>query len=71
MPFYEYRCDECHAEFQTFVKTMDPACPRCPKCRGKKVSRKQSVFGVGSSQPAQSAQRCSSCQQSGSCPMAQ
>jgi putative FmdB family regulatory protein len=72
MPFYEYSCESCQAEFETFVKTMTDAKPVCPKCGGKKVARKMSVFGVSApeSHPAP-AGGCGSCHQSGTCPMAQ
>ena len=30
MPIFEYRCDSCHHEFETLVRTGDtPACPKC------------------------------------------
>jgi putative FmdB family regulatory protein len=30
VPIFEYRCDSCHHEFETLVRTGDtPACPKC------------------------------------------
>lgn len=30
MPIFEYRCQSCHHQFETLVRTGDtPACPKC------------------------------------------
>ncbi len=71
MPFYEYHCDACGADFQVFVKTMDAPTPTCEACGAAKVSRKLSVFGVGASQPAPAPSGCAGCERGGSCPMSQ
>jgi putative FmdB family regulatory protein len=69
MPFYEYKCGDCGAEFETFVKTISAPVPQCPECHGKKVARTPSVFGVSSSQPsAGPSPACPSCHQSDNCP---
>lgn len=69
MPFYEYYCESCQKSFETFARTMDAPAPACPHCDGRKVSRKLSVFGVGSGQPQPAAGGCGSCAQAGACPM--
>ncbi len=71
MPFYEYHCHDCGAEFQSFVKTMNPKPPKCEKCGGKKVKKMPSVFGVGATRTPPPPAGCGGCASSGSCPMAQ
>ncbi len=68
MPFYEYQCRACQADFETFVKTMSSAVPACPECGSRKVTRKLSVFGVGTAAPPPPPTNCASCSHSGSCP---
>lgn len=34
MPIYEYRCNDCHAEFERLVKFSDPPLTACPTCGG-------------------------------------
>ena len=69
MPFYEYKCQDCGAEFDTFVRTTSAPAPECPKCQGRKVKKIPSVFGVSSSQPNSGpSPDCPSCHQSDSCP---
>ncbi len=70
MPFYEYTCESCGKDFEILARTMTPETPACPECGHKKVTRKLSVFGVGSGQPAAPAAGCGGCAQSRSCPMA-
>jgi putative FmdB family regulatory protein len=71
MPFYEYRCEKCQAEFEALVKTMDAPAPKCRQCGSGRVVKKLSVFGVGAAAPArEKGASCQSCQQGGSCPMA-
>jgi len=71
MPFYEYHCQACQADFETFVKTMHSASPTCPQCNGRKVTRKLSVFGVGASATPPPVSDCSACPHSGRCPAGQ
>lgn len=42
MPIYEYRCQECHHEFERMQKFSDPPVAACPTCAGavqKLISR--------------------------------
>ena len=42
MPIYEYRCQECHHEFERLQKFSDPPIEACPTCAGsvqKLISR--------------------------------
>ena len=42
MPIYEYRCQECHHEFERMQKFSDPPVAACPTCEGsvqKLISR--------------------------------
>ena len=34
MPTYEYRCDSCGHEFETFQKITDDPLTACPRCTG-------------------------------------
>ncbi len=35
MPTYQYRCDECHHDFEEFQSIVDDPISECPKCKGK------------------------------------
>ena len=42
MPIYEYRCQDCHHEFERMQKFSDPPVAACPACEGavqKLISR--------------------------------
>jgi putative FmdB family regulatory protein len=42
MPIYEYRCQDCHHEFERMQKFSDPPIAACPTCAGsvqKLISR--------------------------------
>ena len=42
MPIYEYRCQDCHHEFERMQKFSDPPVAACPTCTGsvqKLISR--------------------------------
>ena len=42
MPIYEYRCQDCHYEFEKMQKFSDPPVAACPTCAGsvqKLISR--------------------------------
>jgi putative FmdB family regulatory protein len=42
MPIYEYRCLDCHHEFERMQKFSDPPADSCPSCTGtvqKLISR--------------------------------
>ncbi len=62
MPIFEYICQECQHEFEALVFGRDKA--RCPKCKGKKLSPKLSVFATsakGSASASVSTGACGSC----------
>ena len=47
MPIYEYRCRDCHHEFELLVR-LGASPPRgCPKCGRSQVERKLSSFARG------------------------
>jgi putative FmdB family regulatory protein len=48
MPIYEYRCEECDADFELFVRSLSQqADPSCPRCGSHRVKKAISLFGVG------------------------
>ncbi|MBA3915043.1 MAG: zinc ribbon domain-containing protein [Acidobacteriales bacterium] len=62
MPIFEYVCQKCQHEFEALVYGADQA--ECPKCTGKELSPKLSVFAVsakGSSPAATPSGSCGSC----------
>ena len=60
MPIYEYRCDECSAEFEELVFGSDPKV-KCPRCGSGKTSKKMSAFGMsGVDKPFAGGSSCSS-----------
>jgi len=63
MPIYEYICKECNHPFEALVYGKEKA--ECPKCHGKKLEAKLSVFAVsaGSSKSASASASgaCGSC----------
>jgi putative FmdB family regulatory protein len=62
MPIFEYACKECSHEFEALVFGNNK--PECPKCHGKKLESKLSVFAVsakGAEVAAPSAGPCGSC----------
>ena len=45
MPIYEYYCKKCHAIYNFFARSLNPAGkPVCPKCKSKALTREISVF---------------------------
>ena len=44
MPTYEYRCDNCGHEFETFQSIKDGALRKCPECGKLKLQR---LIGTG------------------------
>lgn len=43
MPIYEYACQDCDRSFEELVlRRSDEDEVRCPKCKGKRVSKKMS-----------------------------
>jgi len=66
VPIYEFRCGKCGAEFEKLV-SAGAAPPPCPKCRGRKVERRFSVFGAksgGKFTGSRGGSGCSSCAKS-------
>ncbi|PYV49726.1 MAG: zinc ribbon domain-containing protein [Acidobacteria bacterium] len=61
MPIFEYSCNTCQNEFEALVFGKDKAV--CPKCRGKNLTPKLSVFAVSAKGPASApgAGSCGSC----------
>jgi putative FmdB family regulatory protein len=47
MPLFEYVCSRCGEEFEKIVASVRSRVS-CPECRGRKVKRKFSLFGVKS-----------------------
>lgn len=39
MPIYEYRCETCGHELETFQKVSDFALQECPACKNKTLKR--------------------------------
>ena len=35
MPNYDYKCNDCNHQFETFQSIHDNALTECPKCNGK------------------------------------
>ena len=44
MPIYEYTCKDCSHEFEALVYGREKA--ECPKCHGKRLTPRLSVFAV-------------------------
>ena len=44
MPIFEYTCQQCDHDFEALVYGNGKA--ECPKCHGKKLAPKLSVFAV-------------------------
>src|SRR5262245_64019025 len=62
MPIFEYLCQSCEYEFEALIFGDEKA--SCPKCHGKKLAAKLSVFAVaakGASAPMPSVGACGSC----------
>ena len=47
MPIYEYVCNQCDHEFEKLIFNSSEKVG-CPKCKGKRVSRKMSAFAFSS-----------------------
>lgn len=39
MPIYEYRCEECHIQFEQMHRITDESLPDCPACGSAQVSK--------------------------------
>ena len=75
MPIYEYRCEDCGAEFEKRVaRAADSADVGCPSCGQRQVAMRLSTFSVavGGSKRSGSIPGCPSagnCPNSGMCGM--
>lgn len=60
MPLYEYRCDDCGATFEKFVRSFSSNGDiECPECASEEVSRAFSSFATsGTSDRAPAASNC-------------
>lgn len=66
MPIYEYKCNECGEDFEKLVSGSNQDVS-CPKCNGKNIVKKFSLFGMsGVVKPVTSAggSGCSYCSKS-------
>lgn len=62
MPIFEYTCQQCQHQFEALIYGKEKA--TCPKCQGKKLEPKLSVFAVSAKSGASSpmpAGPCGSC----------
>ncbi len=48
MPFYEYRCGGCGAEFEYFARNTSDGARACPKCGCSDLKKLFSTFGFKS-----------------------
>ena len=48
VPIYEYRCQQCNANFEQLVRSSKDKV-KCPKCAGQRVRRMPSVFAMSGS----------------------
>ena len=46
MPIYEYSCSDCKAKFEVLVRDFNSEPERCPQCKGNKVRKIFSSFGL-------------------------
>ena len=46
MPLYDFRCSQCNAEFEQWVRSFDAAGVACPSCQGTQVERLFSPPGM-------------------------
>jgi|YNPNPStandDraft_1061719.scaffolds.fasta_scaffold27366_1 putative FmdB family regulatory protein len=63
MPIYEYRCQDCGAVFEKFVRAASGLVEvECPVCHSKKCQKSISLFSTASAgkREAQAASSCNS-----------
>ncbi len=74
MPIFEYKCQACDADFEELVLSEAAAKQvACPRCGGRRVERRPSVFAarVAPDRPAAGPRpNCQGCGNAGGCPMA-
>ena len=47
MPIYEYRCQDCDAVFDKFVRSFSSSFEiECPECHSKQCKKSISLFGT-------------------------
>jgi len=46
MPFYDYGCEKCSAEFETFHSIKESPKVRCPECNSLKTRKLVSACGI-------------------------
>jgi putative FmdB family regulatory protein len=68
MPIYEYRCDDCGAEFEKRVaRAADSNKVSCPSCGEKRLTMRLSTFAtVTAGSPSRDS--APACPSAGSCP---
>lgn len=62
MPIFEYRCEECHHQFDTFFRRIDEAEQKrmaCPKCASAKIRKLFPVIGSVTGENQVSGRQCS------------
>lgn len=62
MPIYEYRCENCGASFEMFVrsisKAVEPKCPECGSAQARKGVTMAAVAGAASAASSTSSVDC-------------
>ena len=63
MPIYEYRCEQCGAQFEELTSYADAAHIHCRQCSSHQVTRLLSAFAVGAGATTQPAEAgpCGAC----------
>ena len=62
MPFYEYRCTECGAEFEKMMRFSEAdQLPACPQCQSGQTRKKLSTVASFSSSDSSSSGYGGSC----------
>jgi len=74
MPIYEYRCDDCGAEFEKRVaRVADGASVQCPSCNQAHLTQRLSTFnavmGPSKSNSGPSCPSAGGCPNRGTCGM--
>jgi putative FmdB family regulatory protein len=44
MPLFEYRCNQCQAEFEILIRKPETEAAVCPKCGGASLAQQLSTF---------------------------
>jgi len=66
LPIYEFICEKCEKRFEEFFRSASERRKvACPKCKGERVRKAFSVFGLSSGGKKESGgSSCSSCSRS-------